>query len=357
MGSFPWQPIQPQLSSLDGKIVYYCYALVFFGVFLTALIQLVRFCRQADKSAIGPQIVFYAFITVSLLCRVLYFILDATLGLTSYVFGFSVLPGVVFFSTYLLLAGVWVGHGYASRDDSSPLEGRVPYIVTNSITYGVFIALFIPDVIFWGSPLGDKLTESLLLLDGSLNVVVGLAFFVLGGRVYWTLKHVPVRSTIAERRMFKMGVLTLICTVVLEIRAALIIWGALGEVNFSTVGFFIFEGCFYMFLEITPIILMMIALGPVPPSNINPVAAHSGTYLPLSDSDRQKQCMLKQEQHHHAPGCSASYHAHGVSPVSVYASSPSPSYGSFTVSASVKSHVSDLSHVFQPSHSHQGSAK
>jgi len=95
-----------------------------------------------------------------------------------------------------------VGHGYASRNTSSPLEGsRVAYALMNVVIYSVFIALFVLLGIHWSTPTGTRLYIATLLVDGGLNMFVGVMFFVLGGRVYYALRKVPVRSHIAERRM------------------------------------------------------------------------------------------------------------------------------------------------------------
>jgi hypothetical protein len=88
-------------------------------------------------------------------------------------FALSIVPGVIFFSTYLLMTGTWLTQ-YPGRVSHTSLGlGEKTYIICNVVIYVLFVGMVAGTLTSWGTVRGASLLAVTLLLDGSLSLLAG----------------------------------------------------------------------------------------------------------------------------------------------------------------------------------------
>jgi len=170
-------------------------------------------------------------------------------------------PGYLFISTYILLVTFWITLCTNDFQTSADITSRVQfvYIMINVALYSIWIFLFvlicIPE---WRVPVHTAEAAFTTII----TLLVGVVFSVGGSRLYITVKKKSVLSTKRWRSARKIAYLTIFITIIFVIRA-INIWGSYYILK-SELSMYLVKTLSLIFLDIIPLIAIMIAIKPSP---------------------------------------------------------------------------------------------
>ncbi|KAJ9562911.1 hypothetical protein OSB04_008071 [Centaurea solstitialis] len=251
-----WEEVNESRSWQDGIFFTLCgfYALVS----TIALIQLIRIEIRVPEYGWTTQKVFH----------LMNFIVN---GVRAIVFGFHVqvfnlplkvwiwvlleVPGLLFFSTYTLLAR------------SLPTDKlRITYVCVNVGVYIVQVCIWI---YLW---VDDSSTVQLVgkLFIAVVSFMAALGFLLYGGRLFFMLRRFPIESKGRRKKLHEVGSVTAICFTCFVVRCFVDVVSAFdSEVSLDVLDHPVLNLIFYMVVEILPSALVLYILRKLPPKRVS----------------------------------------------------------------------------------------
>lgn len=132
-------------------------------------------------------------------------------------------PGYIFFSTYVLLALLWtLLYATAAGQTWSLPHLRLLYVLLNVLAYSVWLTLILLMALS-SPPTVETVLHPIEATYASTLALGAALFFLIGGALLWRrLRRVLVR-TASRRAANRIGLLTILLTLIFSIRAILIL--------------------------------------------------------------------------------------------------------------------------------------
>uniref|UniRef100_A0A0D9WUJ9 THH1/TOM1/TOM3 domain-containing protein n=1 Tax=Leersia perrieri TaxID=77586 RepID=A0A0D9WUJ9_9ORYZ len=293
-----WEDVNESPAWQDGA--FFSLSAAYALVSAVALIQLIRIQRRVPEFGWTTQKVFH----------LMNFIVN---GVRAVVFGFHVhvfllptkvyklvlldLPGLLFFSTYILLVLFWaeiyhqvlanathvfnIPFSYFLRifiqwmiwvtlrdlARSLPTDKlRIIYVAVNSVIYVIQVCIWVY--------LGINDNSLVELVSKIFIVVVSfvalLGFSVYGGRLFFLLRRFPIESKGRQKKLYEVGTVTAICCVCFLIRCIVVALSAFDpDVSLEVLDHPILDLFYYMLTEILPSALVLFILRKLPPKRVS----------------------------------------------------------------------------------------
>ncbi|XP_073314056.1 tobamovirus multiplication protein 1-like [Primulina huaijiensis] len=261
-----WNEINESVEWQDGIFFALCaaYALVS----LVALIQLIRIELRVPEYGWTTQKVFHF----------MNFIVN---GVRAVMFGFHQkvfllhpkaltlvlldLPGLLFFSTYTLLALFWAEIYHQAR--SLPTDKlRITYISINSAIYFIQVCIW---VYLW---IDDNATVEFIgkIFIAVVSFIAALGFLIYGGKLFFMLRRFPIESKGRRKKLQEVGSVTAICFTCFLIRCFVVMLSAFdSNASLDVLDHPMLNLIYYTLVEILPSALVLYILRKLPPKRIS----------------------------------------------------------------------------------------
>ncbi|XP_019174498.1 PREDICTED: tobamovirus multiplication protein 1-like isoform X2 [Ipomoea nil] len=261
-----WDEINESVEWQDG--IFYSLCGAFALVSAVALIQLIRIELRVPEFGWTTQKVFH----------LMNFIVN---GVRAIVFGFHKqvflfhpkvltlvmldLPGLLFFSTYTLLALFWAEIYRQAR--SLPTDKlRLFYISINAGIYiiqgGIWVYLWINDnsaIEFIGK-----------IFIAVVSFIAALGFLLYGGRLFFMLRRFPIESKGRRKKLHEVGSVTAICFTCFVIRCFVVVLSAFdSDATLDVLDHPVLNLIYYVLVEILPSALVLYILRKLPPKRVS----------------------------------------------------------------------------------------
>jgi hypothetical protein len=175
------------------------------------------------------------------------------------------LPGLLFFTTYLLLVLFWAEIYHQAR--SLPTEALRPvFSAVNACAYAFQMGLWL-----WASLVPSdaavlKKVSALLLAVASFVAAAG--FVLYGGRLFAMLRRFPIESKGRRKKLREVGAVTGVCATCFLTRAALVCVSTFrNTLRLDVAGHPGLNALYYGLCEITPSALVLFILRKLPPKS------------------------------------------------------------------------------------------
>jgi len=171
------------------------------------------------------------------------------------------LPSILFFSTYTLLILFWaeIIHHARNQSLSFPQKLRPIFISTNMVVYLILIGFWL--LLFFFPLNADIIDVVANIFLAGISLVAAIGFVIYGGWLYVMLKRFPIDSIGRKSKLKEVGWVTVICTTCFTVRAGLIVYGTLVNVDAE----YYFVGTYFLLVEILPSFLVLWILRKIPP--------------------------------------------------------------------------------------------
>ncbi|XP_073123669.1 tobamovirus multiplication protein 1 [Henckelia pumila] len=261
-----WNEINESVEWQDGIFFALCaaYALVS----LVALIQLIRIELRVPEYGWTTQKVFHF----------MNFIVN---GVRAVMFGFHMkvfllhpkaltlllldLPGLLFFSTYTLLALFWAEIYHQAR--SLPTDKlRISYISINSVIYFIQVCIW---VYLW---IDDNSVVEFIgkIFIAVVSFIAALGFLIYGGKLFFMLRRFPIESKGRRKKLHEVGSVTAICFTCFLIRCFVVMLSAFdSDATLDVLDHPVLNLIYYTLVEILPSALVLYILRKLPPKRIS----------------------------------------------------------------------------------------
>ena len=175
------------------------------------------------------------------------------------------LPGLLFFTTYLLLVLFWAEIYHQAR--SLPTEALRPvFSAVNACAYAFQMGLWL-----WASLVPSdaavlKKVSALLLAVASFVAAAG--FVLYGGRLFAMLRRFPIESKGRRKKLREVGAVTGVCATCFLTRAALVCVSTFrNTLRLDVAGHPGLNALYYGLCEIAPSALVLFILRKLPPKS------------------------------------------------------------------------------------------
>jgi len=173
----------------------------------------------------------------------------------------NTLPSFLFFANYLIILFLWAEiYHYAHQESHVGIERLQPiFIVITGLMYGVVAVLYCLDFILYPphylnvSESSNPVESTIYLFGVAIYTFTSIGFLLYGIRIYFKFSSVPIYTNTRKQVLRKIQVISMLVSFCFITRSALIILGIL--VNMSE--FWWFDGVYYFFLELVPLVLML----------------------------------------------------------------------------------------------------
>ncbi|KZV55176.1 tobamovirus multiplication protein 1 [Dorcoceras hygrometricum] len=175
------------------------------------------------------------------------------------------LPGLLFFSTYTLLALFWAEIYHQAR--SLPTDKlRISYISINSaiyfIQFCIWIYLLIDD-----NPVAEFIGKIFIAV---VSFVAALGFLIYGGKLFIMLRRFPIESKGRRKKLHEVGSVTAICFTCFLIRCFVVMLSAFdSDASLDVLYHPVLNLIYYTLVEILPSALVLYILRKLPPKRIS----------------------------------------------------------------------------------------
>ncbi|CDP04382.1 unnamed protein product [Coffea canephora] len=251
-----WHKINESVEWQDG--IFYTLCAAYALVSSVALIQLIRIELRVPEYGWTTQKVFH----------LMNFIVN---GVRAIVFGFHKkifllhpkvltfvlldLPGLLFFSTYTLLAR------------SLPTDKlRIYYISINCGIYFLQVCIW---AYLW---IHDNSVVEFIgkIFIAVVSFIAALGFLFYGGRLFFMLRRFPIESKGRRKKLREVGSVTAICFTCFLIRCLVVVLSAFdADASLDVLNHPVLNLIYYMLVEILPSALVLYILRKLPPKRIS----------------------------------------------------------------------------------------
>ncbi|KAK7245844.1 hypothetical protein RIF29_40696 [Crotalaria pallida] len=254
--------------SINNSVVFYSLCAAYSLLSSVALIQLIRIEARVPEYGWTTQKIFH----------LMNFILNA---LRAVVFGFHSevfllhpkvlilvpleLPGLLFFSTYTLLALFWAEIYHQARSLSTD-KLRVVYFSLNGAVYFIQVCIWI---YIW---IDDSSAVEFIgkIFIAAVSFIAASGFLIYGGRLFFMLRRFPIESKGRRKKLREVGSVTAICFTCFLIRCVMVFISAFdSNASLEVLDHPILNLIFYMLVEILPSALVLFILRKLPPKRIS----------------------------------------------------------------------------------------
>ncbi|XP_027351508.1 tobamovirus multiplication protein 1-like isoform X1 [Abrus precatorius] len=175
------------------------------------------------------------------------------------------LPGLVFFSTYILLVLFWAEIYHQAR--SLPTERlRILYVSINGAVYFIQVCIWIYLWIDYNNVV--ELMGN--IFTAAVSFMAALGFLIYGGRLFTMLRRFPIESKGRRKKLHEVGFVTAICFTCFLIRGLMVLISAFdSDASLDVVDHPILDLIYYMLVEILPSVLVLFILRKLPPKRIS----------------------------------------------------------------------------------------
>ncbi|XP_058098059.1 tobamovirus multiplication protein 3 [Magnolia sinica] len=173
------------------------------------------------------------------------------------------LPGLAFFTTYVLLVLFWAEIYYQAR--ASCTDGLRPTFFTiNAVVYIIQIAMWL---ILWWKPIQVILIVSKMFFAG-VSLFAAFGFLLYGGRLFLMLQRFPVESKGRRKKLQEVGYVTTICFSCFLARCVMMSFNAFDKAaDLDVLNHPVLNFLFYLLVEILPSALVLFILRKLPPKH------------------------------------------------------------------------------------------
>ncbi|XWS19435.1 hypothetical protein CRYUN_Cryun31cG0015600 [Craigia yunnanensis] len=261
-----WDEMNESTQWQDG--IFYTLCAAYALVSSVALIQLIRIELRVPEYGWTTQKVFH----------LMNFIVN---GVRAIVFGFHKqvfvlhpkvltfvlldLPGLLFFSTYTLLALFWAEIYHQAR--SLPTDKlRIFYVSVNGVIYFIQVCIW---VYLW---IDDNSMVEFIgkIFIAVVSFIASLGFLLYGGRLFFMLRRFPIESKGRRKKLHEVGSVTAICFTCFLIRCFVVVLSAFdSDASLDVLDHPILNLIYYMLVEILPSALVLYILRKLPPKRIS----------------------------------------------------------------------------------------
>jgi len=173
----------------------------------------------------------------------------------------NTLPSFLFFANYLIILFLWAEiYHYAHEESHVGIEKLQPiFAIATGLMYSVVAILYLLDFILYPphylnvSESSNPVESAIYLFGVAMYTVTSIGFILYGIRIYFKFSSVPIYTNTRKQVLRKIQVISMLVSFCFITRSGLIILGIL--VNMS--GFWWFDGVYYFFLELVPLVLML----------------------------------------------------------------------------------------------------
>ncbi|RWR92885.1 tobamovirus multiplication protein 3-like protein [Cinnamomum micranthum f. kanehirae] len=171
------------------------------------------------------------------------------------------LPGLAFFTTYVLLILFWAEIYYQAR--AVPTEGLRPTFYTiNGVVYSIQIALWL---LLWWKPIRVTLIISKMFFAG-VSLFAAFGFLLYGGRLFLMLQRFPVESKGRRKKLQEVGYVTTVCFACFLVRCIMMCFNAFDKAaDLDVLTHPVLNFLYYLLVEIVPSALVLFILRKLPP--------------------------------------------------------------------------------------------
>ncbi|KAJ8625591.1 hypothetical protein MRB53_034121 [Persea americana] len=171
------------------------------------------------------------------------------------------LPGLAFFTTYVLLVLFWAEIYYQAR--AVPTEGLRPTFYTiNGVVYSIQIALWL---LLWWKHIRVTLIISKMFFAG-VSLFAAFGFLLYGGRLFLMLQRFPVESKGRRKKLQEVGYVTTVCFSCFLVRCIMMCFNAFDKAaDLDVLNHPVLNFLYYLLVEIVPSALVLFILRKLPP--------------------------------------------------------------------------------------------
>lgn len=244
--------------------IFHALAVLYGFVAAVAFIQLIRIQLRVPEFGWTTQKVFHLLNFVVNAVRSIVFVLRrAVQRIRPEVVQHILLdmPGLAFFTTYVLLVLFWAEIYYQARGVSS--DGLRPTFYTiNIVVYTVQIALWL---LMWWKPVQVIFILSKMFIAG-VSLFAAFGFLLYGGRLFLMLQRFPVESKGRRKKLQEVGYVTTICFSCFLVRCIMMCFNAFDKAaDLDVLNHPVLNFLFYLLVEIVPSVLVLFILRKLPP--------------------------------------------------------------------------------------------
>ncbi|KAK6133378.1 hypothetical protein DH2020_032888 [Rehmannia glutinosa] len=261
-----WNEINESVQWQDG--IFFTLCAVYALVSSVALIQLIRIELRVPEYGWTTQKVFH----------LMNFIVN---GVRAVVFGFHKqvfllhtkaltlvlldLPGLLFFSTYVLLVLFWAEIYHQAR--SLPTDKlRIFYVSINGVIYFIQICIWV----YLG--INDNSVAEFIgkIFIAVVSFIAALGFLLYGGRLFFMLRRFPIESKGRRKKLHEVGSVTAICFTCFLIRCFVVVLSAFDlDASLDVLDHPVLNLIYYTLVEILPSVLVLYILRKLPPKRVS----------------------------------------------------------------------------------------
>ncbi|XP_057422054.1 tobamovirus multiplication protein 1-like [Lotus japonicus] len=175
------------------------------------------------------------------------------------------LPGLLFFSTYTLLALFWAEIYHQAR--SLPTDKlRIVYISINAALYIIQICIWV----YLGIDDNSGVEFFGKIFIAVVSFIAALGFLLYGGRLFFMLRHFPIESKGRRKKLHEVGSVTAICFTCFLLRCVMGFLSAFdSDASLDVLDHPILDLIYYVLVEILPSALVLYILRRLPPKRIS----------------------------------------------------------------------------------------
>uniref|UniRef100_A0A0D6R0D3 THH1/TOM1/TOM3 domain-containing protein n=1 Tax=Araucaria cunninghamii TaxID=56994 RepID=A0A0D6R0D3_ARACU len=244
--------------------VFYTLAGLYGFVAAVALIQLIRIELRVPEYGWTTQKVFHFLNVVvnGVRCVVFVFRLSVQ-NIKPEIFQHVLLdmPGLLFFTTYVLLVLFWAEIFYQARAIST--DGlRRTFITINAVIYLFQICIW--TYLWWSSSMVVEIISKIFFAGVSFFAALG--FLLYGGRLFLMLRRFPIESKGRRKKLQEVGYVTTICFMCFLARCIMMFLCAFDQgADLDVMEHPILNFIYYLLVEIIPSLLVLFILRKLPP--------------------------------------------------------------------------------------------
>jgi hypothetical protein len=251
-------------------LIYYSLAALYGLIGAVALIQLIRIEHRVPEFGWTTQKVFFLLnFLVSAVRSVIFALRPDVQKIKPAVLQHVLLdlPGLAFFTTYVLLVLFWAEIYYQARAMST--DGLKPtFYIINAVVYSVQIALW---SLLWWMPIQPMLVLCKLFLSG-VSLLAAFGFVLYGGRLFMMLQQYPKESQGRARKMKEVISVAIICSTCFLVKCIMMCFSAFYEsADLDVMNHPILNFSYYLLVELLPSALVLIILRKLPARQISPI--------------------------------------------------------------------------------------
>ncbi|KAJ3706875.1 hypothetical protein LUZ61_010580 [Rhynchospora tenuis] len=267
-GSSWWDDLDNSTTAQDR--IYYSLAALYGLIGAVALIQLIRIEHRVPEFGWTTQKVFFLLNFLFNAVRSIVFALRRDVQkIEPEVFQHVLLdlPGLAFFTTYVLLVLFWAEIYYQARAMST--DGLRPtFYMINGVVYSIQIALWL--LLCW-IPIHPMLVLCKLFFSG-VSLLAAFGFALYGGRLFMMLRQYPAESKGRANKMKEVASVATICFACFLGKCIMMCFAAFYEpADVDVTNHAILNFAYYLLLELVPSALILIVLRKLPARQVSPI--------------------------------------------------------------------------------------